>query len=206
MELLLALVDLLKALAWPVLVGGFLWYFRQEVKTLFDRLKKLGAAGAEFDDAKQSVMLPKLDIDNLREFPNLGRTPFMGDLEKVLLSHLTLVNAPDQIPLLVRNLAQCRLELTFERIHSAIFNSQIEGLRKLEEAGGKVKKAEAETFFENVKSAYPDFYETLSFEQWASFLIRSDLIIIRQDEVQLLPLGKEYLLYLGAVAMPRKLY
>ena len=65
---------------------------------------------------------------------------------------LEIIDPGSQVDVLVRHLAQSRLETVFERAYSAIFGTQILGLRALIQAGGKVELSVALKAFDDAKS------------------------------------------------------
>jgi hypothetical protein len=201
------LFDLLKSLAWTVAVFGLAFYFRNEITDLIRRLKSLGPKGAELyahpaqliENVRQTV-----DTQTLQEFEGMPRTELMTEIEKSILRDVNLVEPKNQVPLLSRHLAQARLEAAFGRVNTFIFGSQIEGLRKLRDAGGRVTLADAQNFFEEIRARFPDFYSKSSFAEWFSYISGSSLAIIDNDSVQITPLGKEFLLYVEGRGFPER--
>ncbi|HMJ44397.1 MAG TPA: hypothetical protein VK522_19190 [Pseudolabrys sp.] len=196
MALAQLLVDLLKGLAWPAvaLILGFL--FKTELRSLFPRIIKAGPGGIELDREKQRI--PR-STGELQELPGLQRTAKMAEIEKSIHQALELYDSNKQVDLLVRHLAQSRLETVFERIYGAIFGSQILGLRALANTGGgSVSKEEAIKFFDDVKSKYPEFYGKSTFEDWISFLRSFELVRDNGNSVEITELGRDFLLYLTA--------
>jgi hypothetical protein len=87
-------------------------------------------------------------------------------------------------------------------VNTFIFGSQIEGLTKLNLAGGRVTLTDAQNFFDETKQCYPKFSSNSSFAEWFSYVSGSGLAVIDSDLVQITPLGQEFLLYVHAGGLP----
>ena len=74
-----------------------------------------------------------------------------------------------------RFLAQATLESHFAQTYSLIFGSQILGLRRLNERG-QVTLADAESFYNQYKAAFPQFYTNFPFQAWLNYLTRADFV------------------------------
>jgi hypothetical protein len=150
-------VDLVKGIAWPVLVFCVVYMFRQPLKALLPRVRRAGPTGIVLSEV-QSELVSKW-TGELKQLPGLQRTAAIEIVEKAIHTELDLARADDRIDLLVNRLAQNRLAAIFERVYGAIYGSQIAGLRALVNAGGKVTMAEAVQFFDQLKSKKPDLSE-----------------------------------------------
>lgn len=160
-------VELLKSIAWPAVVLSLGLIFKKDLRSLLPRIKKAGPTGVEFDPEKQKITS---STGGLKELPGLQRTPKMAEIEKSIHQELDLYDSEKRIDLLVRHLAQSRLETVFERIYGTIFGSQIAALRSLGAAGGRVARNDALKYFDDVKSKFPEFYEKNTFDDWIAFL------------------------------------
>jgi len=210
MPLVLALVDLIKGIAWPAAIVAVLLLFRADVSRLIPRLREIGPTGAKLDpaqkaDAQRAAAEQVSDPSRivLKDLPGLARTDAIANLERVL--HAALVNIPpeEQVDRLVRLLAEARIATEFEKIYRLIFGSQIAGLRELN-SRHSVPTAEARRRFdEEVVPANPDFYrgEQFTFEQWLGFLRNSGLVAEAEERLSLTPLGKDFLGYLTALGL-----
>ena len=70
MTFLAAVFDFIKSLAWPLLVGGFAYYFREEIRGLFKRVQKIGLDGAQFETSPAQIPSPAqqtIDTHNLQD-------------------------------------------------------------------------------------------------------------------------------------------
>jgi hypothetical protein len=195
------IVDFVKNIAWPVVVLTLAFSFRRDLHDLVNRLTKAGLAGVEFNPQTQ-LTIPPLTPGELKELPGLARTKVMGELEAELHKQLQLFDVDKRLDLLVHYLAQSRLEQLFEWIYGQIFGSQIAALRTLIAAGGQVTLADAISYFDNVKSNQGAPYQNVSFDQWSAFLRNQQLIRVVGDRVEIVDLGRDFLLFLSTRGRP----
>ena len=71
----MAFVELVKALVWPLLLGGIVWYFRGEIKRGADRVTELGPAGAKFAPLEQVPTSPVQGVSANPTTPASPTTP-----------------------------------------------------------------------------------------------------------------------------------
>ena len=128
----------------------------------------------------------------------------MAEIEKNLLNSVRLVDSDKQVGLLVRALAQSRLEAVFERGYAFIFGSQVLGLRTLRDRGGEASLEEGKEFFENTKKEHLEFYAKSTFLEWFSYLSNNGFAVLRDEKIVITSLGKEFLLYLELKGLPSK--
>jgi hypothetical protein len=133
MEVLNAIVDLLKGVSWPAALIIIALAFRSEFRSLLPRLRRFGPTGAEFDAAeKQQTTSETISTTKeLKELPGFPRTPAIENLERQFHTSLEYIEGDKRKDVLVRLLAQARLETAFERIYRLIFGSQIALLKRL---------------------------------------------------------------------------
>lgn len=201
MEYLKLLVDLVKAVAWPVAVFALGYLFRSDVRALFPRLKKAGPSGFEFDPARQMLTVASRELREIPGFPD--RTPMIARVEKELHNDLAIVDSEKQVDVLVRHLAVARLGRVFEQIYRILFGSQIAALMALVNApDGEIAATEAATYFEGVKAKYPDFYEKNTFEEWIRYPLNAGLIERTGDRVRITDFGREFVTYVRSTNLP----
>jgi hypothetical protein len=128
----------------------------------------------------------------------------MGLIERHLLALLAASSMPSDkaIGLLVRNLAQARLEARFGLIYAQIFGTQIRGLEALS-ARRTVSNAEALAFYEEATAAEREFYEGYGFTGWLNFLKFHVLIEQDNERVAITDLGDDFLLWLLGAPVPK---
>lgn len=67
-ETIRAVFGLITGLAWPVVVGLFVWWFRKEIGRLISRISKFKALGAEveiIEEAKEALEVAKATVPNV---------------------------------------------------------------------------------------------------------------------------------------------
>jgi hypothetical protein len=205
-------IKALAYLAWPVVVAVIAFGYKPELTaflppTLRRKFKlelpgiKLEMEAAEQqaipDSTTTSVMSGTIE---LKEIPGLVRTPAMANLERDF--HAILRGGiADPIDVLVRNLAQARLEAAFGAIYAVIFGSQITGLKELS-ARRRVTNAEAHQFYSEVEKQNPEAYAGYGFSGWLSFLKNRGLIRQEGEEVVITDVADDFLTWLQATRLP----
>jgi hypothetical protein len=206
MRLLVAYFDLLKGIAWPLAVIIIAVVFKNDIRAILPRMRKAGPAGIELDPAEQqraasTAVATSTPPGELRALPGYIRSEPIAAIERSLHAALQQVPEGDRIDVLVRELAQARLERVFERIYNLIFGSQILGLRRLNERPS-VTIDEARAFFEEFRQANPDAYGSIGFEEWLGFLLNQGLVTRDGSSIAITDLGRDFLFYLAANRLP----
>ncbi len=135
----------------------------------------------------------------LKELPGFVRTEAIGNLERDL--HANLKNITEnQEDILIRNLAQARLEAAFGIVYAGIFGSQILGLTSLE-ARRKVPATEAYAFYQEFEKKYPEVYTGYGFSGWLGFLKQRGLVEAAGDDIRITPIGDDFLKWLRATKL-----
>lgn len=206
MAVFLAIVDLMKGIAWPLAIVAATWLFRSEIRGLVPRIEELGPGGVKLRRPEAAATEQKKiesgpsqasgDIQ-LQDIPGLGRTEAIAELEKLLHSALEAQTetAEARVNRLIRLLAEARLTAEFERIYRVIYGSQIAGLNALN-SEGRVLLEDARRRFEPVALAHPDLYKDGGFDRWLGFLLHTGLVTRRDEAVELTPLGRDFLVFL----------
>ncbi|MCC6718773.1 MAG: hypothetical protein IT555_12885 [Acetobacteraceae bacterium] len=199
LEVAKIIVSALKEIAWPLAAGLIAFAYRSDIRSLLPRVSKAGLSGVELDpiQSQQKVADSNKPPGQLKQLPGLSRTLLIEEVEKNLHKELEEIKEDDRITLLVRVLAQSRLETLFERIYRVIFGSQIDGLKKLKSMSS-VSLDEARNFFETYRIKNPEVYTDYGFDGWIGFLINEKLIMLENDRVSITEIGRDFLTYLGA--------
>ncbi|MBB4258067.1 hypothetical protein [Bradyrhizobium sp. CIR3A] len=201
MEYLKLLIELAKAVAWPVAVVSIGLMFKADVRALFPRLKKAGPSGFEFDPGRQVLAAPSKELKALPGFPE--RTPVIAKVETDLHTELELIDPEKRIDVLIRHLAAARLSVVFEQIHRTLYGSQLLSLRALADAeDGAVSRAEAASAFDNsIKPRFAEFYEKNTFDEWVRYPLMVGLVETKGDNIVITEKGRELLRYADAVGL-----
>ncbi|TJW05467.1 MAG: hypothetical protein E5W82_28920 [Mesorhizobium sp.] len=183
--------DLLVGLGWPAAIVLIAYAFRHEIRKKFDDLETAGPSGVTFRPQQRQ------EIEKLEELRLVAENsrPAQKVVEARILADLEIIQENQRLPVLVHHLALARLGRHFEGIYWVIFGSQIEGLRRLQDAGGRTSLAQAEQYFEQVKAEYPDFYATITFTDWFRFLQTSQLAALEGTNVAITDMGQEFLIF-----------
>jgi len=194
MEWAKLVVDLLKSLAWPGVFLTLGFYFRKDFRAILPRLTKAGPTGIEFAQVQNIESWS----GKLKELPGLTRTKKMEEIEVSIHKDLQHFDATSRVDLLVRHLAQTRLERVFERVYGGIFGSQIALLAALSTKSETSPLSEATKWFEETKAKNPYAYAETSFERWVGFLTSFDLVRVEQAMISITETGRDFLVFLNA--------
>lgn len=191
------LFGLLAAMAWPVAAILIARVFRDEIRQLFGRVTKLSLSGAEFGVSNQNLISRALPSapEELKKIPGVERTAAIANLEIALHEKLKEFDDDVKLDLLVRELAQTRLDVVFMNAYRMIFGSQIRLLKVLKEAGGILSIDEVSEFFEKEKKL-SNVHEGRTVTEFISFLVHFNLVSEGDEELVLTPVGYDFLLFL----------
>lgn len=198
------LVELIRALAWPIVVGIAAWKLtpllasalgdrRVEVEA-FGVKATVSAAERQQGSGADNPAAQSLSQAGAALPPALNR-PALGALEERIRADLNAYPQHDRENALVRALAVSRLVGAHEYIYNRIFGSQILGLRRLDEIGG-ASVDHAREFFQPVAAQHPDVYAKYGFDGWLGFMTSSGLVTRNADRLEASPFGHDFLVYL----------
>ena len=204
------IINAIAHLAWPLVFGWIVVAFKPELLSFLpsalQRKFKVAVAGVvtlEMDALEQQQKItPRLAESGaveLKEIPGLTRTPAIANLERQIHAQLKTVTA-EPVDVLVRSLAQARLEAWFGKIYALIFGSQIHGLIELR-ARRKIPTAQAIAYYEEYEKANPEFYKEYGFAGWIGFLRNTQLITQTEDDVVITDVGDDFLIWLEATKL-----
>jgi hypothetical protein len=219
-DLLRAIAEILRAIAWPAVTAFGILYFRKEITDLAKRLRKGG--GAEFDPIPQSTSSPEsvLSVASLNTsttvskttsdlFEALPKTPAIEALEKEIRDFPPIKNADsssERDAVLFRLLAKASLNLQFEQADRSIWASQLALLAYLNsKRQGESLPQLKNLFYDKAIAQFPNWYENYSFEDWLQFLKRNYLITSDAGKAAISDAGIDYLTWRVQQARPPKL-
>jgi hypothetical protein len=205
-------IKALAYLAWPIVVAVIAFGYKPELMaflppTLRRKFKlELPGIKLEMEAAEQQQAAPDITTTSvmsgaieLKEISGLVRTPAIANVERDL--HAILRGGiADPIDVLVRNLAQARLEAAFGAIYAVIFGSQIAGLKELG-ARRRVTNAEAHQFYLEIEKQNPEAYAGYGFSGWLGFLKNRGLIRQEGEDVVMTDLADDFLTWLQAARL-----
>lgn len=190
------LFDLIKGTIWPISIIFLILIFKNDIRLLLPRLRKFGVQGVEVDPV-DNQRRAEPDIGSTRNSKAIisNNTPVISAVESRILKNLEQFDKSDHESILVRALAEEQLVSTFERINRLIFGSQLLMLRRLNDQNSMLI-TEAEQIYETeAKMKYNEEYKDQTFQNWLDFLLKMELIYIRDDKLYITIYGIEMLAY-----------
>jgi hypothetical protein len=215
-----ALVDFIRALAWPLVVAGGLWYYRNEIRVALKRLTAIGPTGAKFDPSpehqipstptlaaelpppKADALTPQPDLQTqIQQIKSLISADQLDPFTQKLRADLSGVSPSQQLEALPYFVAALGIQLSHERNYIAIFGSQLNLLAQANGASGITPEL-ANALYEQAKAAYPQVYAALRLDQWIGFLITAGLLIQSGGAYVLTSYGRGFIKYLVDRQLP----
>lgn len=210
LELIKTVFDLIKGIAWPLMILWVVLLFRKEIAEFIPRIVRVGKEGVEASPAARLQNVPEQDPNEAEELAKAryaqSPTPqFIKELEKELWSELEQTPQEERLHLAVRSLAYARTAVRSERVYSVIFGSQIRALRELINPARTITIDDLKSHYEDgVKAANPAFYKDFPFEAWFGFLVTHELIQIKDNAVSISDFGRWFLGYMLDARLPEK--
>ena len=197
------LVELIKALAWPIVVGIAAWKLTPLLASILGGRKvEVEAFGVKATVSAAERQQGASDNPAAQHLPQAGAAPppiasrpALDMLEQRIRNDLVAYPQNDREAVLVRALAISRLVGAHEYIYNRIFGSQILGLKRLDEIGGTTVE-QAREFFQPFASQYPDVYSKYGFDGWLGFMTSNGLVTRDDSRLEASAFGHEFLVYL----------
>jgi len=195
-----AIAELLKAVAWPAVVVFVLVRYRDHVGRLIDRLREIWGSKLDPVQAPQQ----KKPEETLQSVSSSGaleraRTPAVRRVEQILTEIAILAAETDPArreSYLLTIAAKALLVSQYERIETSIWASQIELLNYVNSrTDGDTKERLRELFYQPASQRYPEFYRNYTIDGYLAFLAQWGLIAITDDRVEITTQGVEYLVW-----------
>jgi hypothetical protein len=193
-------------ITWPLLILGGGYYFRNEIKSAFARIKAVGPLGVTLEGAlptQQPVATePPLPppaakahdvISSIKQFISPEQLDpavqaIRDDLAKREL------NRAEQIEVLVHALASTNIQLYHERTYRGIFGSQMSALVMMNNPAGAPEEA-VKAIYDAAAAQYTDLYKGFTFDRWIAFLVHGGLATCVDKQYQTTPYGRGFLKY-----------
>lgn len=201
-------VDLVKALAWPIAVGVIAWRlgpgFLDAIKGRSVNVEAFGVR-ASVTAIEQQIASPDSPANRPPlEPPVPAVAPIVREtvqlVEGEIRTELSKYAPADREPALINALAATRVRGQHEFNYNRIFGSQIEGLKQIDQLGGATVD-QAHVFFEPYARQYPQVYDNYGFEGWLSFMVNAGLVARTGDRLTATPFGHDFLVYLREVRL-----
>lgn len=203
------LVELAKAVAWPIAAVTMVLSFRVELRSFLPpflrrkmEIELPGGFKAKIDVAEQqqgdnpSALALEVQKSTLDPSPS----PAVNIIEERIRREAETVEATKREALFLRLLAQSRLQAGHEFTYNRIFGSQILGLKRLNEVG-RARVDDAREFFKPYAEQFPQVYASYGFDGWFGFLKGNALIAQTGNTIEITEFGREFLLYLTQVRL-----
>ena len=177
------IIELAKALAWPVVVGGGLWYFRETIIANLPRVTRVGPVTLDPPPPQNlPVIADSTSNEAIKRVEALVPPELLAEARKLIEASVPR-NAQGEkiaeVQYLTTLTATITLVALFEKAYGTIWGSQLQLLQSLNSSPQSVERSK--TFYERAAQDSPAAYQHYSFEQWIGFLIESVLITKSND-------------------------
>ncbi|WP_419735656.1 hypothetical protein [Pseudomonas sp. COR18] len=199
--------QLWSSMGWPqsaLLIGVLsVFVFRKDIKSLLERLRKVGAKGVTIappplDPVQPEASSEKIissavgNTDHLKEYQNL-----LAGQKQFVINEIASIDSDKLIDYLVESLAFTRGVCFFERIFSFIFASQIVILKMLNDRRGTgMSKVDVFSMWEAHQCKYSPALDSWDGSVYIGFLSSNGLIMEDGDVVRISPIGVEFLMWM----------
>jgi hypothetical protein len=174
--------------------------FKTQVVALLPRLKKVGPV--DFSEAAQSqdlkpiesktIDLPPPPVKLVNSVPN--NALLIEAIEKFVRPPVEGLQDSEKIAKLENQAALGIVGSIFDKIYVSIFGSQIATLIALN-SGFMPRSIIEERFFNAAVNANAEAYKAASFDKWIGFLSSHNLIVVKENDVSISPLGRAFLTF-----------
>jgi hypothetical protein len=205
-ELIKAAVDLARVAAWPSAVVFLALKFKPEllsaVPSLFRRKVEVEALGvrASIDAAvaeQQQAVAENPAEEKLSQTSSLDPSPrpAVTRIENEMRNELQAIDPGKKEAVLLRYLAQARLDRGHEYNYNRIFGSQIGFLKRLNEVP-RITVDQARDFFKHYADQFPQVYSNYSFDAWLNFMTVNALAVRNGNDLEISEIGRDFLIYI----------
>jgi hypothetical protein len=213
-----AILDYLRALARPVIVGGALvsvfWRSGSKLGNLIDRLRR-EKLPLELEVGLESAQRSCLTDEEAEALINQKAPELVSTtIESLQAEHTGELGQPEQqvhdvIERLLRKLATTEIRADFESIYARIYGSQVAALQTLREAPNGAPRASVEAHLAQVKNDVSTrlvvWLQSLPFEEWFGYLQQQGLADVGADQrYHITTMGAGFLAYIEGLGYARK--
>lgn len=207
----LLVLEYVKVIIWPVIISGFLFYFKNNIRGLIDRITIIkGPGGTEIRAEqerkieKQEEGIEKISDENIKKDLQVQIEEVKKTYEEELSKEKKANTNKDKIiSNLLEQLSFKSLQLEFEQIYRLIFGSQIDLLKRLRLASSGEASKNTIIFFAFIQRLFAVF-TSWTFSQYINFLLSSGFIYFNNDHYFITDKGKAFLNYIEILNYPRK--
>ncbi len=186
----------------------FLHFFRKEIADLINRIKTLNHKGVECypptqqqpvkDDLPEQKIIMKDATQDSDQYTCSTIERHMRDIEKNLIG-APPINFEEKIEKLKYYLADLFYILRCERVYAQIYGGQIKILKNLEK-DERVSEVISELLEKN-KKEYSNIFGSWDVNAYMSFLIKSNLIMIKDEKYIITDFGRDFLKWMSRFGM-----
>lgn len=172
--------------------------FYKPIARLIDRISGASKDGITFERPQEigDVKPALLSFTDLMEEPVSASILEREKTIKIQLQSFNLKNEEEKISTLSRALATTRVTLEFNNIAHAIFGSQVTLLVLLSGTHNGITQNQAETIFEQAKTAFPELHSGKKFDDWLMYLHSNNLITSTETKIDITQFGTDFLKHL----------
>jgi hypothetical protein len=214
MEIFDFIIKLLDIITWPFIIFVILFLFKDSLRGLIDRIKKINYKDAtiltRMVNQKDKNENPGIDEeikntnnekihelktfysektvkkfeDNLQEEMGISKKKNLNRVSRYLYNYSIIKN----------------ITAYFKNIYNKIYGSQIRLLNKLnnkKQPVGKVKE-----FYKKIKNIYPQIYSSYSFDKYLNYLKSEQLIKRNKENFQITDRGKDFINFMEKKDLP----
>lgn len=192
--------------SWPlavviILTVAFL-IFKSAIIRLIDRISKVEKSGFTFErpqeggtgNKQETPLLPSIELTSLPV------TATVLDREKTIKTNLQSFNIKDdskKIEILIRAVADSRIQIEFTYLAYTILGSQIFLLMHLSGTSQEIDLSQAEEIFKKAQESFPTMHANRTVNDWLKYLITTNLIIQTDNKIKITQYGTDFLKHLA---------
>lgn len=181
----------------------FMVFFQKNIRASIDRIKGVKYGRAEIQTESPSQEPVDTTASSTEKLMKALDNPALQEGEDLInetLRKAGIKEGPEREKLLIRYLAATNLALTFERIDSVIWGSQIYILEHLNESRLGVSKEKIKAaYYDDAVEKWPPFFANYSYDNYLGFLKDSNLVLEKDRYLFITKLGVEFLQYLARI-------
>ena len=215
------IVGLVNALAWPltviVVALSLRLFLGKSFRNLFSESKvsefSVSKAGisTKFVANKQTIegigsstnraisSAERDDVDVVRENQQLASTEYSEDIFRTVNLQLDRfpISKEDKLELIARDYSLIQCALQYNNVKTALFRSQYDLLRKIQDNTNSLLSYELEQYVQDVLDSNPKSYPGWDFQSYAAYLVSTGLIVEDAKEYRLTKFGRSFVTYMS---------
>lgn len=192
----------MEIIVWPILVlilsVIFMLTFKKDISNLIARISGVKLPGFKATTEQEIINKPfdKVPSDELMKSFD---SKFLLEQEKKITDDLrgrNIIEDVEKNKILIRFLAATQIQLTFERLYSHIYGSQLNILQSLNSNPNGDTKDAIIQIYSQASQMYPEVYKTYSFDDYIGFMINFNLVEQKNGRYHITYIGKDFLTFI----------